>query len=176
MSSVNLVILGLLKKKNMSAYEMKKFIEQIRLQKWMKIGVPTIFQNMKKLAQKGCLSTETIKQGNMPEKVIYSITDSGKEYFAELMEKFSKNPSKIYFDFNAFLINLHLIDKEQGLEMLSNLKQFFHQSKHDLQQDIDLLTGVSIGGKAIMDQYDILFKGLIFWVDNLIDEYKGEEK
>ncbi|MCK5101083.1 MAG: hypothetical protein KAR45_23435, partial [Desulfobacteraceae bacterium] len=85
-------------------------------------------------------------------------------------------PSKIYFDFNAFLINLHLIDKEQGLEMLSNLKQFFHQSKHDLQQDIDFLTEVSIGGKAIMDQYDILFKGLIFWVDNFIDGYKGEKK
>ncbi len=104
MSAVNLVILGILKKQSMNAYEMNKHIEHIRLKNWMKIGAPTIYQNLKKLAENGYLSTRIVKSGNMPEKVIYTVTDSGNDFFQELMVKFSKTPSPIFFDFNAFLI------------------------------------------------------------------------
>lgn len=173
MSAVNLVILGILKKQPMSAYEMKKHIEYIRLKNWMKIGTPTIYQNLKKLAGKGYLSTGTVKTGNMPEKVIYTLTDSGNAYFHELMVSFSKTPSPIHFDFNAFLINLDLVDRDSGIEMLNDLRHYFRNSYANLKKDREALRDAPIGGKAIMEQYDRLFTTMIDWSTNLIREYKN---
>lgn len=172
MSAINLVILGILKKQSMNAYEMNKHIDGIRLKNWMKIGTPTIYQNLKKLAEKGYLTTGTAKTGNMPEKVIYTMTDSGNAHFHELMVKFSKDPSPIFFDFNAFLINLDLVDKDTGIGMLKNLRQYFKNSHANLKKDREELENPPVGGDAIMEQYDQLFATMIQWADNLIKEYK----
>ncbi len=174
MSAVNLVILGILKKQSMNAYEMNKHIEHIRLKNWMKIGTPTIYQNLKKLAEKGYLSTGTVKDGNMPEKVIYTMTESGNIYFHELMVKFSKTPNPIYFDFNAFLINLDLVDKDRGISMLKDLRQYFQNSFVNLKKDREAIKDAQIGGKAIMEQYDQLFSTMIKWSNNLIETYKKD--
>ncbi len=174
MSAVNLVILGILKKQSMNAYEMKKQIEHIRLKNWMKIGAPTIYQNLKKLAEKGYLSTKTVKHGNMPEKVIYTMTESGNALFHELMVKFSKTPSSIYFDFNAFLINLDLVDKDRGIAMLKDLRQFFQNSYINLKKDREAIKDAWIGGDAIMQQYDQLFNTMIQWSNNLITAYEKD--
>jgi DNA-binding PadR family transcriptional regulator len=172
MSAVDLVILGILKRQSMNAYEMNKHIEDIRLKNWMKIGVPTVYQNLKKLTEKGYLSTDTVKTGNMPEKVIYSMTDSGNSYFNELMVRFSKTPSPIYFDFNAFLINLELVDKDHGISMLKDLRQYFQNSYGNLRKDQEAIQHPPMGGKAIMEQYDQLFHLMIDWSDNLIKAYE----
>lgn len=174
MSAVNLVILGILKKQSMNAYEMNKHIEYIRLKNWMKIGTPTVYQNLKKLAQKGYLSTGKAKEGNMPEKVIYTLTDTGNEYFNQLMTKFSRTPSPIYFDFNAFLINLDLVDRVSGLVMLKHLRQYFKNSHANLKKDQEAIEDPPMGGKAIMEQYDQLFNTMIKWADSLICEYESD--
>jgi len=174
MSAIDLVILGILKKQNMNAYEMNKHIEYIRLKSWMKIGAPTVYQNLKKLADKGHLSSGKAKTGNMPEKVIYTITDSGNEYFDKLMVRFSKTPSSIYFDFNAFLINLDLVDKDRGIAMLKNLRQYFQNSYTNLKKDQEVIKDPPLGGKAIMEQYDRLFNTMIKWSDGLIEEYEKD--
>ncbi len=172
MSAVNLIILGILKKQDMNAYEMNKQIEYIRLKNWMKIGSPTIYQNLKKLAEKGYLTTGTVKDGNMPEKVIYTLTDSGHAHFHELMIRFSKTPNPIFFDFNAFLFNLDLVDKEDGIKMLRDLRQYFQNSHANLKKDREELKNVPMGGNAIMEQYDQLFNTMIQWSNDLIEEYE----
>jgi DNA-binding PadR family transcriptional regulator len=173
MSPIDLVILGFLKKRSVSAYELTKIAELTRMRKWIKIGSPTIYQNLKKLAAKQYLSTETVKEGNMPEKTIYSITPSGEEYFLKLMAHFSETPGKIYFDFNAFIINLQFVDKEIGLDMLHNLRHYFEKGQEDLERDIVELQDLpSTGGKSIMKQYRLVFAGMIQWIEELIQEYQ----
>lgn len=158
----------------MSAYDLTKMTEFTRIKKWLKIGSPTIYQNLKKLAAKQYLSTKTVKEGNMPEKVMYSITASGEDYFLKLMKHFSEHPGKIYFDFNAFIINLQFVDKETGLDMLHNLRRYFEKGQEDLDRDISELDNVSLAGKAIMKQYRLVFTGMIRWIEELIQEYEHE--
>lgn len=171
MSSIDLTILGFLQKKPMSAYELTRHFEFKRVQKWVKIGSPTIYQNVKKLAAKNYLSGKTIKEGEMPEKVIYSITKSGREYFIELMNHFSSNPGKIYFDFNTVVGNLGLVDKETALNMLQNLRQNFINSKEDVDKDFAEMKDVLPEGIAIMKLYRMIFRDMIKWVDELVEYY-----
>ena len=175
MSSIDLTILGFLQKNSMSAYELTRLFEFKRVQKWVKIGSPTIYQNIKKLAAKNYLSGKTVKEGEMPEKVIYSITKSGKEYFIELMNRFSSNPGNIYFDFNTVVGNLSLVDKETAINMLQNLKQNFINSKEDVDKDFTEMKDVLPEGIAIMKLYRLIFRDMIKWVDELVEYYQNKE-
>jgi len=100
-------------------------------------------------------------KGKIPEKVIYSITKSGREHFFELMNRFSANPGKTFFDFNALIANLSLVDKETALEMLQDLKMNFISSKDDVDNDFAELPGVLTEGKAIMKLYRMIFRDMI---------------
>jgi DNA-binding PadR family transcriptional regulator len=156
----------------MSAYELTKFVEATKMKKWMKIGAPTIYQNLKKLGAKKYLSMKTVKESNMPEKAIYSITESGQEYLLKLMDHFADDSGKIYFEFNAFIINLQLVDQDTGLAMLHKLRRYFYRGQENVERDMAELQGVPLGGKAIMKQYQIVFRGMIQWVEELIQEYQ----
>jgi DNA-binding PadR family transcriptional regulator len=172
MSPIDLAILGFIKKKSMSAYELAKFVEATRMKNWMKIGSPTVYQNLKKLAEKGYLSTRKIKEGNMPEKAIYSMTASGEEYFLKLMEHFSEHPGKIYFDFNACVGNLQLVDQKTGLRMLHSLRLYFSAAQEGLNRDMVESQHVRPAGKAIMKLYQRIFAEIIEWSEELIEDYQ----
>ncbi|MCP4746379.1 MAG: PadR family transcriptional regulator [Desulfobacteraceae bacterium] len=113
MSAVDLVILGYLKKSSASACEMAQNIEASRLKKIIKIGSPTIYQNIKKLAEKEYLSSKTLKKGEMPEKKVYFLTKKGEAHFIELMTHYSTNPGRMFFSFNGFIKNLTLVDQKK---------------------------------------------------------------
>ncbi|WP_051305761.1 PadR family transcriptional regulator [Desulfogranum mediterraneum] len=172
MSAVNLVILGLLKKNPASAYELALHVEQSRIRKIIKIGSPTIYQNIKKMASRGYLSTTKVREGEMPEKTIYRLTESGEAYFLELMHKFSANPGRMFFPFNSFIKNLTLVDQETGLQMLRDLKLFFYETREDLNNDISAIDSPPFAVEVIMRQYQIMLKGMIEWVDEVIELYR----
>ena len=175
MSPIDLTILGFLQKKPMSAYELTRHFEFKRVQEWVKIGSPTIYQNVKKLAAKNYLTGKTVKEGEMPEKVIYSITKSGREYFLELMNHFSSNPGNIYFDFNTVVVNLGLMDQKTALNMLQNLRENFINSKDDIDKDFDEMKDVVPEGIAIMKLYRMIFRDMIKWVDELVEYFQNKE-
>ena len=81
MSTVDLMLLGVLTKKPMNAYEMKKEMEIRNIQYWIKISSPSIYKNLVKLYKQGYIDGKTVRDGEMPEKTIYSINEKGREYF-----------------------------------------------------------------------------------------------
>lgn len=172
MSAVDLVILGLLKRTPSNPYELARYVERSRAQKVIKIGSPTIYQNIKRLKQNGFLVSQAVKEGEMPEKNIYQLTDAGEAHFLELMAKFSANPGRMFFSFNSFVKNLTLVEKDVGLSMLKDLKLFFFEMKEDLEKDIADIQSPSFEVRIIMRQYRILIQGMITWVNEAITEYQ----
>lgn len=133
MSIVDLMLLGFLKEKPMNAYEIKKTAEQRNLTWWIKISYPSMYRNINKLAEKDYIDGEVVKEGEMPEKTIYTINEKGEEYFIELMEKYSKQPESIYIDFTAVISNLGKVDKETGEQMIDDLYLQFFKTKKVMQ-------------------------------------------
>ncbi len=56
----------------------------------------------------------------MPEKAVYTLTDTGKEEFEKLMLEISCKPISIFLDFNAVIVNLESMEKESQKECLDN--------------------------------------------------------
>ena len=88
-SSIDLILLGMVYDQPRSAYDIQKHVEYRNLSHWVKISSPSVYKKLRVLEQKGYLMTKRQREGNMPEKSIYSLTREGQKYFHELMHKIS---------------------------------------------------------------------------------------
>ncbi|HBE78719.1 MAG TPA: PadR family transcriptional regulator [Firmicutes bacterium] len=176
MSAIDLVILGNLQNGPQSAYEMKKELESQNIRNWVKIGIPTVYQNMIKLHRNGFLDAKAVKEGEMPEKTVYTINQKGIFRFQELMEKYSTEINSIYFDFCSFVANLDHVDKAEGLEMIANLQQQFHHKKVLLEQEVQKKNNLPVHTLSLIQLYRGLFTYLDDWSGELRKNYQEEKQ
>ena len=113
MSNIDLVLLGLIKQKSQSAYDIKKNIEYRNIPRWVKISEQSIYKKVLQLESKEYIVSHKEKEGNMPDKAIYTITNKGNDYFNKLMNDISNSDVSLYLDFNVIITNLDLVDDEQ---------------------------------------------------------------
>ena len=69
MATIDLIVLGMLKKEPMSAYDIQKLVEYRNISKWVKISTPSIYKKTIQLEKKGLIKGIIVKEGKMPEKV-----------------------------------------------------------------------------------------------------------
>ena len=68
MATIDLIVLGILKKESMSAYDIQKMVEYRNISKWVKISTPSIYKKVIQLEGKGYITSTQVKDGKMPEK------------------------------------------------------------------------------------------------------------
>lgn len=177
MSSADLIILGLILDKPMSAYEIAQIIESQIIGMLVKISSPTVYKNIKRLHKENCLSMETVQEGEMPPKKVYTVTQQGREHFQELMLHYSKNFDVPAFEYNAFIINIDKVDKETGLQLLENLRQHFVYAEKMIRQherDVENAGNVFFAGRAIIKQYRMHMETYVRWIEETIAAYTEE--
>ena len=128
MSSIDLVILGIVLEKPQSAYDIQKDVEYHHFPRWTKISVPSIYRKVLQLSEKGYLHSNIVKGDKFADKAIYSITDQGRAYFKELMAACAAGPVPLLFDFNVVITNLNKMDKAEALELVSTLRRSIQSS------------------------------------------------
>ena len=92
MATIDLIVLGILKKEPMSAYDIQKLVEYRNISKWVKISTPSIYKKVIQLEEKGYITSHIEKDGKMPEKAVYSLSEAGKQEFEKLMVEISCKP------------------------------------------------------------------------------------
>ena len=96
MAAIDLVVLGMIKKQPLSAYDIQKLVEYRNISKWVKISTPSIYKKVIQLEEKGYIRSSSVKEGKMPEKAVYSLTDAGEEKFqcrdCESVQSFARKP------------------------------------------------------------------------------------
>lgn len=129
MSNIDLVLLGLIKQKSQSAYDIKKNIEYRNIPRWVKISEQSIYKKVLQLESKEYIVSHKEKEGNMPDKAIYTITNKGNDYFNKLMNDISNSDVSLYLDFNVIITNLDLVDERRShRQHIPNVgKQMFKQ-------------------------------------------------
>ena len=136
MATIDLIVLGMLKKEPMSAYDIQKLVEYRNISKWVKISTPSIYKKTIQLEKKGLIKGTTVKEGKMPEKVIYSLTDTGKKEFEKLMMEISAKPIHIFLDFNAVIVNLDSLSSEKRKQCIDSIEENVKELKSYLEQNI----------------------------------------
>jgi DNA-binding PadR family transcriptional regulator len=174
MSSIDLFILGFIIEKPMSAYEFAELAKKYKLQEMIKISTAAIYKNMKKLGSRGYLLTKAVRQGEMAEKKIYSISEKGRKYFFQLMDIYSSMNYHLYLDINSCIAHLDRVDKSKALLLLENLKDTFYRKRIYLHHAMEAYKDIPLQGRALIKQHYMVNNTLIKWIEGLIRDYKKE--
>jgi DNA-binding PadR family transcriptional regulator len=170
---VDLVILGILLVHPMNAYELIHYVERNSLNRLLKISTPAIYKACKRLLKSGNLDGEIVREGEQPEKMVYSVNRNGFHYFHELMDHFSQDISPFFFDFNTFLWNIDKLAPNDALKKLEDLRDSIHHLKRGIvKHEEEVRPNAAFPVRMIVRQYRMIGTVLTQWIEEVIREYK----
>lgn len=170
MATIDLIVLGMLKKESLSAYDIQKLVEYRNISKWVKISTPSIYKKVIQLEQKGLIKSSIVKEGKMPEKAVYSLTDTGEEEFESLMHEIALQPIHFFLDFNAVIVNLPSLPPDKQKFCLENIENNVKILKTYLEENIrkkENAPGIPQTGMAVLQQQYVLAQAIETWIVSL---------
>lgn len=170
MTTIDLIVLGMLKDQNLSAYDIQKLVEYRNISKWVKVSTPSIYKKVLQLEEKGLIEGTAIKEGKMPEKAVYSLTDAGKKEFETLMLEIAEKPIYLFLDFNAVIVNMDKLTPELRTRCLDRIEHGVKELKSYLEDNINLkedAPGIPETGLAVLQQQYILVQAIETWLTSL---------
>lgn len=172
MSTIDLVILGIVAEKPQSAYDIQKDIEYHHLSRWTKISIPSIYRKVLQLSEKGYLRSDIVKGDRFADKAVYSITDEGKDYFNSLMQYYATQTVPLLFDFNVVIANLNKLNKDAALDLISKLKENITVSVGTNEEYLTEYSNIPLVWKTIIEQQGLLYKTLLEWLDTFREQFE----
>lgn len=173
MSSIDLVILGIVLEKPQSAYDIQKDVDYHHLSRWTKISVPSVYRKVIQLNEKGYLKSDIVKGDKFADKAVYSITKKGCAYFEKLMDTYASEPVPLLFDFNVVITNLNKMDKEKALELVAKLRNNIVASAKSNDEYAANYADIPLVGRTIFEQQRLLYHSLLEWLDTFESQYRG---
>lgn len=174
MSSIDLIILGILLEKSQSAYDIQKDVDYHHFSRWTKVSVPTIYKKVLQLKEKGYLESKTTKGSKFAEKAVYSITEQGKVYFEQLMDTHSSQQVPLLFDFNVVVANLNKMEKDKALNLIEKLRNNISDALQTNDQYAIEYSDIPLVGKTIFEQQRLIYHSLLEWLDGFEHQFKAE--
>ncbi|MGI6491466.1 MAG: PadR family transcriptional regulator [Pelotomaculum sp.] len=101
LSNIEVILLNIVNEKPSYAYEIDKTIELREMKRWVRIGSASIYRVLIKLEKKGLVYSRREKEGKMPERKRYYITEPGKAALAEAAKKLLSQLEWYYLDLNV---------------------------------------------------------------------------
>ncbi len=170
MATIDLIVLGMLKKQPLGAYDIQKLVEYRNISRWVKVSIPSIYKKAIQLEEKGLIKGEIVKEGKMPEKAVYSLTEAGEKEFERLMFEISAKPINIFLDFNAVIVNLDSLPAEQQKACIMDIERNVKTLKGYLAENLNLKKNtpdIPETGMAVLRQQWVLAEAIENWLASL---------
>lgn len=117
-SRIEMVLLGMIAKNPGYAYEIDQFIKETHMRRWVQIGSASVYQGLERLAKKGLARSRREKEGRMPVRRRYYLTDEGKETLRQAIKKLLSQSEDHYLDLNLGLFCSHVLEEEEIPDLL----------------------------------------------------------
>lgn len=103
----------------------------------------------------------------MPEKAVYSLTETGAKEFEKLMNEIASQPIHFFLDFNAVIVNLSSLSLEEQRVCLENIEGNVKTLKTYLEENIrkkENAPDIPEAGMAVLQQQYILAQAIETWI------------
>lgn len=114
------MIMGLINISPLNAYEIIKQLQWMNVKHWYNIADSTVYATIKTVEKRGYVAGTIEKEGNMPDKTIYTLTDRGR---AELMDTLRHSIVTFDYDANVFSIAAFFMDFFEAAEQRQLLEK-----------------------------------------------------
>lgn len=168
-SSIDLMILGALKERPMSAYEMNKLMDARAVRKWVRASAPSVYRNLVKLCQAGYATGRVEREGAAPERTVYTITDAGLARFDELMQVVSRLPARVDFDFTPVIANLYVTDEPTGRALLDAIRTRYREQAERLEDYAPAVPRIE--ARANLELRAATYRLVIDWLERFEEDF-----
>ena len=152
MATIDLIVLGILKKEPMGAYDIQKLVEYRNISKWVKISTPSIYKKAIQLEEKGFIKGEIVK----------------------LMMETASKPIHFFLDFNAVIVNLDKLPPESQQSCIASieenieiLKTYLEENLREKENDPE----IPKTGMAVLQQQIVLADAIEKWIISLKKDF-----
>ncbi len=165
MSSIDIILMGMLTEEPHNAYEINKIIEARRTRTWLKISTAAVYRNLRRLHDEGHLEAQTTREGLKPHKTVFSITPEGRDHFLEMLRESSRSPVGIHFDFDAWLAHIHHLPPDEALDALDGLGAQLDAMRQELAVVSSFHRGqLPVGAAALVELRLRMLSMVLEWI------------
>jgi DNA-binding PadR family transcriptional regulator len=122
LSRTTLLILGIIGEKPINPYAIVRLINQRRRSIRRKVHAQTVYGIVNTLSTKKLIIGKKIKNGNMPNKTIYSITDKGKDLISKNLLSYLSTPENNLSELALSMMLVGYLDKDTVLKALNEYR------------------------------------------------------
>lgn len=170
------MLLGLISRKPLNAYEIIRQLNYMNVKWWFQIADSTVYSTLKTLEKKEYITGTTEKIGNMPDRTVYSLSEQGKAVFTDTLRasvlQFSYDTN--IFSIAAFFLDTFTPDEQRGLLkkrlfILQKYRAGIEKQIHPLQED--KVSAIHVANvKRMMDLVDAEIVGTNRLLENCPDD------
>jgi DNA-binding PadR family transcriptional regulator len=120
LSNLEVILLYIVNEKPSYAYEINKAIDSRNIRMWVRVGLDSIYQVLKRLEKKKLVYSQEEKEGKMPDRTRYYITESGKAALTDASKRLLSNIEWFYLDLNVGLEASDILTSREIAKSLIN--------------------------------------------------------
>lgn len=133
------MLLGLIYEKPLNAYEIIKLLNYMNVKWWFNIADSTVYSTLKTLEKKGYISGTIEKIGNMPDRTVYSLSDTGRDKFIDTLKAsiLQFNYDTNIFSIAAFFLSTFATDEQH--ELLEKRLEILQKYRTGIEKQVNPL-------------------------------------
>ena len=118
-NALALAVLTLLFERPMHPYEMSRTLRHRQKEESIRLNYGSLYSVVESLAKKGLIEAgESHREGNRPERTVYSLTSDGEQAMREWLSEMLREPTPQYTDFEAALSLAGALPPDEVLDLL----------------------------------------------------------
>lgn len=158
-------------------YKIKQLIAD-RASDFAHIKLPTIYYHLEKLQAKGFVTSEIEKEGKRPARFVYTITESGKTYFKEILTKALNEQFETEFHMDAGLFFFEAFKSEEIVAALKDHELHLSDSvkiiKVHRKEVLDIVPQeIKAMVRAIFNHHLVHYEAELKWVKATLTSLKN---
>lgn len=139
-SPLALSILELLNERPMHPYELASTMRDRHHDEFVRLNFGSLYHTVDMLERNGWIvPSEREKEGNRPERTVYTLSGSGREVLLQVVGDIIAEPRREYLNFSAGLMFMHNLRPKTAVQLLEQRAQALQEKITKLSRILDEL-------------------------------------
>ncbi len=154
-ATVEIPILGLLAERDMHGYDLHREMQLSGLHRWMPASKVSVYKALERLHKNGCLDARADRAGNMPERVVYNLTERGLQRLRDLLYDLLAAEEPLTSHTSLALCFSGDLPPREGLAALEARTAFLEAQARSLESEASMLEEVGTDLERLLRRHDI---------------------
>jgi DNA-binding PadR family transcriptional regulator len=178
MSAIRILLLGVLVQQGPKhGYEIRQELESWNAEQWANIAYGSIYFALKKMSEEGLIKVLENKGDEKPGRILYEVTETGKNQFMDLLRKQWWELKPIIDPFQVALTFMNFMPKDELLLALEHKADNLRASIKSMTHLIPIRVADAQWPRHITENFHLAAAHMdaeLKWVESAIEKVKND--